>query len=252
MAGMATSASTATGTASVTVEPRAASGDGVELSGLVRRFGEREALAGVSATVAAGETLAVFGPNGAGKTTLLRVLATLLRPHAGTVAVLGHELPRDAHAARARIGLVGHEPLLYRELSGYENLAFYARLYGVSEAEERIRRLLEATGMARRAGDPVRSLSRGMVQRLAIARAVLHRPDLLLLDEPRSGLDSAAAALTDALIGAAGPHTRVLVTHDVEGGLAEADAALCLRHGRVVLDGPADALDPGAVRREIR
>lgn len=230
----------------------ATAADAIDVTDLVRRFGDREALAGVSASVAAGETLAVFGPNGAGKTTFLRVLATLLTPHGGNVRVLGHALPRNAHAVRGRIGFVGHEPLLYRQLSGHENLVFYARLYGVRDAERRIERLLDAVGMKRRSGDPVRALSRGMVQRLAIARALLHDPELLLLDEPRAGLDPAAATLTEALIGPAAGHTRVLVTHDVEGGLAEADAVICLRDGRVALAGRAGAVDAESVRAHYR
>jgi heme exporter protein A len=244
---MTASASTAADPAPVALEPQRAGG-GVEVSDLVRRFGDREALTGVTVSVAVGETLAVFGPNGAGKTTLLRVLATLLTPHAGRVRVLGYPLPHDAHAVRGHIGFVGHEPLLYRQLSGYENLVFYARLYGVRDAEGRIRRLLDAVGMTRRSRDPVRALSRGMVQRLAISRAVLHEPELLLLDEPRAGLDPAAAALTEALIGRAAGQTRVLVTHEVEGGLAEADAVICLRDGHVALAGRAGAVDAESVR----
>ena len=134
-----------------------------------------------------GQTLVVFGPNGAGKSTLLRVLATLLRPHAGDVSVLGSMLPEQAWAVRGRIGLLGHEPLLYRELTARENLRFHARLHGVCEA--RVEELLQAVAMADRASEPLRSLSRGMVQRVAVARAVLHDPELLLLDEPYANLD---------------------------------------------------------------
>jgi heme exporter protein A len=235
-------------TASVVTGASELQGPVVELTGLVRRFGEREALAGVSTVLARGQTLAVFGPNGAGKTTLLRVLATLLLPHSGSVRVLGHELPRDAHAARAGIGFVGHEPLLYRELSGRENLLFYARLYGVENAPNRIAELLEATGVAGRADDPLRALSRGMVQRLAICRAVLHRPALLLLDEPRAGLDPDAAELVEPLTGRACGCTRVLVTHDIDRGLAEADRVLGLRDGQPLLEGPARDVQHGQVR----
>ena len=124
----------------------------------------------------------VFGPNGAGKSTLLRVLATLLRPHAGTARVLGHALPDEGWAVRGRIGLLGHAPLLYRDLSGRENLAFHARLHGV--ALERAWELLERVGLTARADDKVHTYSRGMVQRLAVCRAVLHDPEVLLLDEP--------------------------------------------------------------------
>jgi heme exporter protein A len=165
----------------------------LELEDLTRRYGEREALAGVSLTLGAGQTLVVLGPNGAGKTTLLRVLATLLRPHAGAARVLGSELPAAAWAVRGRIGLLGHEPLLYRELSARENLSFHARLHGV--ARERVEELLGAVGMLARAREPLRTLSRGMTQRVAIARAVLHDPELLLLDEPRANLDPAGAEL---------------------------------------------------------
>jgi heme exporter protein A len=223
-------------------------GTALELSGLVRRFGEREALTGVSTALAQGQTLAVFGPNGAGKTTLLRVLATLLVPHAGSVRVLGHELPRDAHAARAGIGFVAHEPLLYRELSGRENLLFYARLYGIDDASMRVAELLDTTGIIERADDPLRDLSRGMVQRLAICRAVLHRPALLLLDEPRAGLDPDAADLVEPLIGRVCGCARVLVTHDIEGGLAQADRVLGLRDGRPRLEGPAGDVQAAQIR----
>jgi len=219
----------------------------LEVSGLVRLYGERSALAGVDARLERGETLAVFGPNGAGKTTFLRVLATLLLPHAGSVRVLGHALPQEAAAVRARIGFLGHDPLLYRELSGRENLRFYARLYGISDPEARIEELLEATAIARRADDSVHDLSRGMVQRLAVCRAALHRPELLLLDEPRANLDPEAAALVEPLIGRPTGCTRVLVTHDVERGLAEATRVLGLRDGRALLAGPAPEVSAAQV-----
>jgi heme exporter protein A len=203
--------------------------EAIAAEGLVRRYGDRPALSGVSFELAPGETLAVFGPNGAGKTTLLRVLATLLRPHAGRVVVDGAELPREAWRARARVGYLGHDPLLYLELSGRENLLFHARLFDVPAA--RVGELIDAVGMTPRADDPVRDLSRGMVQRLAAARALLHDPPVLLLDEPRANLDPAAAQLLEPLIGKSSGRTRVVVTHDVDGGLAECDRALGLRAG---------------------
>ena len=146
----------------------------IELADLGRAYGERVALAGVSLTLPAGSTLVVFGPNGAGKSTLLRILATLLRPTTGTVRVLGGELPREAWKVRGRVGLLGHEPMLYRELSARENLRYHARLHGV--APERVDELLDAVGLSARAGDPISTYSRGMVQRAAAARAVLHDP----------------------------------------------------------------------------
>jgi heme exporter protein A len=202
----------------------------VEVEGLARHYGEREALNGVSLSLQSGQTLVVFGPNGAGKTTLLRILATLLRPHAGHVAVLGARLPGDAWTVRGRIGLLGHEPLLYRELTARENLRFHARLHGVPY--ERVERMLAAVRMSERADEPLRTLSRGTVQRVAVARAVLHDPELLLLDEPRSNLDPAAIELVEPLIGAASGRTRVICSHDPGGGLAEADIVLGLRGGR--------------------
>jgi heme exporter protein A len=211
--------------------------DGIALDGVVRRYGERLALDGVTVTVAEGQTLGVFGSNGAGKTTLLRVLATLLRPHEGSARVLDAELPDDAWKVRGRIGYLGHEPLLYRDLTARENLVFQSRLYDVERT--RVDEVLERVGMQRRADEPVRNLSRGMLQRVATARAVLHDPPVLLLDEPRANLDPKAAELLEPLIGRASGRTRVLVTHDVEGGLAESDIALGLRRGRQEIAGSA-------------
>jgi heme exporter protein A len=216
----------------------------IEVEGLERRYGERAALSEVSFQLGEGQTLGLFGPNGAGKSTLLRVLATLLRPHAGEVHVLGAELPAESWKARGRVGYVGHEPLLYRELSGRENLVFHARLHRVNEA--RVDELIAAVGMQRRARDPVRELSHGMVQRLSAARALLHDPPLLLLDEPYSGLDPAARQLLDPLIGKPSGRTRVLVSHDVESGAAESDLALGLRAGKQQHFGRPD---PAELRR---
>jgi heme exporter protein A len=211
----------------------------IELEGLERRYGERAALAGVSVTVEEGQSLVVLGANGAGKTTLLRVLSGLLRPHGGTVRVLGAELPDERWKLPRLVGYLGHEPLLYRDLTGRENLRYHAALHGAGE--ERVAELLEAVGMDRRADEPIAELSRGMVQRLAAARAVLHDPPLLLLDEPRAGLDPAAADLLEPLVGRVSGRTRVLVTHDIEGGLAESDLAVGLKDGRQVLAGSVRA-----------
>ena len=228
-------------------EPAAAAG---VRAGLTRRYGLRAALADVSLTLAAGRTLVVFGPNGAGKSTLLRVLATLLRPHAGTATVFGHALPDAAWAVRGRVGLLSHEPLLYRDLSPRENLRFHARLHGVGDA--RVEEVLDAVQLGLRADDPLHTFSRGMVQRTAVARAVLHDPELLLLDEPRANLDPAAAALVEPLIGAASGRTRVITSHDPAGGLEEADLALGLVGGRTALlaaAGDVDAATIGALYR---
>jgi heme exporter protein A len=202
----------------------------IELREVGRRFGERTALRDVSLTLPKGATLAVLGHNGAGKSTLLRILATLLRAHVGEIEILGEALPRRAFAVRARLGLLGHEPLLYRDLSGRENLDYHARLHGVPR--ERVQHLLETVHMERRADEPVRGLSRGMVQRLAVCRVVLHEPELLLLDEPRANLDPGAAELVEPLIGRTAGLTRVITSHDPRTALSEADLVLALRNGR--------------------
>jgi heme exporter protein A len=200
----------------------------LRLSGLRRDYGDRTALDGVGLELGAGESLVVIGPNGAGKSTLLRVLATLLRPSGGEVTVLGCSLPREAWKLRGKIGYLGHEPLLYRDLSGRENLRFHARLHGIAgdPAERRIAELLIAVGMERRADERVVELSAGMRQRLAICRCVLHEPELLLLDEPDSNLDVEGRELARGLIGPGQGRTRVIVTHDPERYLPESDQVL--------------------------
>ncbi len=205
----------------------------LKLAGLRRDYGERTALDGVGVELARGETLLVLGPNGAGKTTLLRILATLLRPSGGEVWALGCSLPDEAWKLRGRIGFLGHEPLLYRDLSGRENLRFHARLHGLrgEAAEARIETLLAAVKMERRGEQRVAELSAGMRQRLAIARCVLHEPELLLLDEPDSNLDADGRELARALVGPGEGRTRVIVSHDPERFEAEADQVLRLEAG---------------------
>jgi ABC-type multidrug transport system ATPase subunit len=218
----------------------------IELHGLARYFGERTALRDVTLRLPAGATLAVLGRNGAGKSTLLRILAALLRPHRGEVLVFGEPLPRRAFAVRARLGLLAHEPLLYRELTGRENLEYHARLHRVDPG--RVDEVLRAVQMERRAEEPVRLLSRGMVQRLAVCRAVLHSPALLLLDEPRANLDPAASDLVEPLIGRASGCTRVLTSHDPRAALAEADLVLALRDGVPAFVGEPAGLGEGGLQ----
>jgi heme exporter protein A len=222
----------------------------IELRGLVRRFGERTALHDLTVSVPVGATLAVLGANGAGKSTLLRLLATLLRPHGGEATVLGESLPRRAFAVRSRLGYLGHDPLLYRDLSARENLRYHARLHGV--APNRVEGLLEAVDMRGRGDDPVRSLSAGMVQRLAVCRAVLHDPELLLLDEPRGNLDPGAGRLVEDLIGRSSRATRVLTSHAPLEALAEADVVLGLRDGHLEFAGRAEDIDPQGVQELYR
>jgi heme exporter protein A len=222
----------------------------VELDGIARAYGERLVLRDVSFTLPAGRTLAVFGANGAGKTTLLRILATLLRPHAGEARVLGNALPRQGWAVRGRVGLVAHDPLLYRDLTARENLRFHAKLHNV--APVRVEELLARVRLEHRADEPLRTLSRGTVQRVAVCRAALHEPELLLLDEPLANLDPAAAEVVEPLIGRSSGAARVLVSHDAEAGLAQADLVLGLRGGRPALLAPASEVGVDDLRELYR
>ncbi|HKG17215.1 MAG TPA: ATP-binding cassette domain-containing protein [Solirubrobacteraceae bacterium] len=214
----------------------------IQLDGVGRAYGERFALRDVSVSVPSGATLGVLGPNGAGKSTLLALLATLVRPHTGVARILGHPLPREGWAVRGRIGFIGHEPLLYRQLSGRENLRYHARLHGVDL--RRVEALLERVGIAVRADEPVRTLARGMAHRLEVCRAVLHEPELLLLDEPLAHLDPAAVEAVEPLIGRSTRLTRVVTGHDPTAAVADCDLVLGLRDGRAVLSGPAGDVTP--------
>jgi heme exporter protein A len=206
------------------------SSEAVACEGLVRRFGERAALGGVDLHLAEGEFVLVTGPNGAGKTTLLRVLATVIRPSAGAVAVAGHALPRAASKARPLIGYVGHGPLTYPGLTARENLELYAALYTVPA--ERIGPALERVGLDGRGRDPVAEFSRGMAQRLALARAVLHGPSLLLMDEPTAGLDSGGRDLMREVLAEPG-RTVIVSTHEPAWFTGLATREVRLAAGRV-------------------
>ena len=219
----------------------------------MKSFGERRALDGVDLHLEEGERLAVLGPNGAGKTTLLRMLATLLRPERGELAIAGHPLPQGARRARGLIGYVAHDPLVYLDLTALQNLELYADLYGVPSPRERILGMLEQVGLLARAYEPVRAYSRGMAQRLGLARALLHRPAILLLDEPYAGLDALGAGLLDGVLADRDSgRSAVSVTHEVERAVALADRVLVLRAGRVVLEEPTAGLDPAAFRTRYR
>lgn len=184
---------------------------------LVKRFGLKTVLRGVDFDVQPGEFVALLGPNGAGKTTFLRILASLSRPSLGEVSVAGYRLPNEAAAVRARLGVVSHLPLLYGDLSAEENLRFYGRMYGIVDLESRITEVLEMVGLDNRRRDLVRTFSRGMQQRLAIGRAVLHDPDVMLFDEPYTGLDQDASSMLDDVLKtvAAQGRTVVMTSHDL-------------------------------------
>jgi len=210
----------------------------IEVQSLVKSFGPRTALAGVDLQVGAGQFVVLVGPNGAGKTTLLRVLAALTRPTSGTVRVAGQDLSRAGGRGRREIGFLSHRTLLYDDLTAEENLRFYARLYDLLDGPARVDELLYQVDLVERRHDLVRTYSRGMQQRLAVARAVLHRPAVLLLDEPYTGLDlRAAQALTDRLVELGGSGcTILLTTHDLERGLQAGSRVVVLARGKVVVD----------------
>jgi heme exporter protein A len=184
---------------------------------LVKRFGLKTVLRGLDFEVQPGEFVALLGPNGAGKTTFLRILASLSRPSLGNVTVAGYQLPNEAAAVRARLGVVSHLPLLYGDLTAEENLRFYGRMYNISNLEPRITEVLEMVGLENRRRDLVRTFSRGMQQRLAIGRAVLHNPDVMLFDEPYTGLDQDASSMLDEVLKtvAAKGRTVVMTSHDL-------------------------------------
>jgi len=232
------------------VEHEAAPGM-IEVQSLTKVFGVNPVLRGLDLTVARGEFLTLLGPNGSGKTTLLRILGALSRPTAGSVRIGGWELPREADFVRRQLGVVSHQPLLYDNLTAEENLIFFARLYDlpVEQRAGRIRAVLQRVGLWRRARDVVRTYSRGMVQRLAIARAVLHDPAVLLLDEPYTGLDQDAAALLDDLLRevAIGGRTVIMTTHDLGRGHRLADRIAILSRGQIAFDAPSSAIDPDAL-----
>jgi heme exporter protein A len=209
-------------------KPETFSDAAIELRGLRREFGDRAALDGVDLRLRRGESLAVLGPNGSGKSTLLRILAGLLRPSGGEVLVLGCTLPTETHRIRGRVGYLGHEPLLYRDLSARENLALAAALHGLDPeaCDPRIDALLDAVGMTVRAHDRVAELSAGMRQRIDICRAVLHEPELLLLDEPDAHLDAEGRRRIAPLIAAGDGRSRVVVSHDRTAAVEAADFSL--------------------------
>lgn len=208
----------------------------IEVRRLLKRFGSKVVLQGLDFEVQAGEFVALLGPNGAGKTTFLRILASLSRPSAGEVRVNGHRLPQEAAAVRRDLGVVSHQPLLYGDLTAEENLRFYARLYGLEEAERRIDEVLEVVGLKRRRRDLVRTFSRGMQQRLSIGRAILHDPQVLLFDEPYTGLDQDACAMLDEILRtvAGQGRTIVMTSHDLARAEDLATRFDVLSRGRIV------------------
>ena len=221
----------------------------IRLTGIVKQYGLNPVLRGVDLAVEQGEFVTLVGPNGAGKSTLLGIVATLLRPTAGEARVGGWLLPQQADRVRRHIGLVSHHSLLYHDLTAAENLLFYARLYRLPDAGARVADALRRVGLFARQRDPVGAFSRGMVQRLTIARATLHEPDVLLLDEPYTGLDQEATQLLDELLRGetARGRTILMITHDLGHGLGLADRLAILHGGRIAHEVSRAAISPAAV-----
>ncbi len=221
----------------------------IRVRNLVKRFGPKVVLRGLNFEVGRGDFVALLGPNGAGKTTFLRILTSLARPTLGQVEIAGYRLPAQAASVRRRLGVVSHQPLLYGDLTAEENLRFYGRMYGVPNLEARIAEVLEMVGLLARRRDLVRTFSRGMQQRLAIGRAVLHDPDVMLFDEPHTGLDQAASAMLDEVLRsvAARGRTVVMTSHDLAriGDLASRFDVLS--NGRVVASVRREDIQPDAL-----
>ncbi|HJX13866.1 MAG TPA: heme ABC exporter ATP-binding protein CcmA [Dehalococcoidales bacterium] len=217
---------------------------------LKKSFGHHLALNGVDFRVARGEAVVVFGPNGAGKTTLIKILATIMNPSSGRIFIDGMSAKDSAEKIRRRIGVITHQTFLYGTLTAYENLEFYGRLYDVPRRKERIHEVVETVGMTSRLHDRVGTLSRGMQQRLSIARSLLHKPPIMLLDEPETGLDQQAlVVLREALRAEDGARrTVVLTTHNLERGLELGDRLLILARGRIVYEGVTASLDLAGLR----
>jgi len=223
----------------------------IQVQGLTKSLGSHLTLRGIDLEVRQGEFVVIFGPNGAGKTTLIKVLATIMNPSSGRVLVDGLNLKNDAEEIRRRIGVVTHQTFLYSNLTAYENLEFYCRMYDVPRGKERIDEVVAIVGMTSRLYDRVGTLSRGMQQRLSIARSLLHKPAIMLLDEPETGLDQQAISmLREALqTEREGKRTIILTTHSLERGLELGDRLLILDKGKIVYEGSRQALDLAGLKQ---
>lgn len=226
----------------------------ISVRGLTKTFGSSLALRGVDLDIEHGESVVIFGPNGAGKTTLIKILATIMNPSTGKVVVDGLDLKGNAEEIRRRIGIVSHQTFLYSNLTAYENLNFYCRMYDVTHPGERIQEVAAMVGMTARLHDRVGTLSRGMQQRVSIARSLLHDPSIILMDEPETGLDQQAVAmLWEALRPREGrERTIVLTTHSLERGLALGERLLILARGRIVYQRSTQDLDLADLKQAYR
>ena len=217
----------------------------VHMQGITKRFGKVLALRGIDLQLERGRCLGIFGPNGAGKTTLLKIVATLIRPSTGVLSIAGHDAVREASKIRPLLGVLSHRTFLYGHLTAWENLQFYGRMFGVKPLAERIHEVLQTVGLEAHAKQFVRTYSRGMQQRLAIARTILHHPHLLLLDEPYTGLDQHAIAHVQKLLQhlRAAERTIILSTHNLQRGLELCDDIALQHRGKIMYRSPASELD---------
>jgi len=222
----------------------------IQVRGLTKSFGDHPALSGIDLSVRRGESVAIFGPNGAGKTTLIKILAAIMNPSSGEVLIDGLSVKATAHKAQRKIGVVSHHTFLYSNLTAYENLKFYSRMYDITATDERIREAVELVGMTPRLNDQAGTFSRGMQQRLSIARSLIHKPSIMLLDEPETGLDQQAISILWKVMRPGNGEIRTIVfsTHSLERGHELSDRFIILNKGRVVFENTKQGLDIDGLR----
>ncbi len=226
----------------------------IQVKGLTKSFGNHAVLRGIDFEVMAGESIVIFGTNGAGKTTLIKILATIMNPSSGSILFDGLSVGTNAESIRQKIGVITHQTFLYNTLTAYENLKFYCRMYDVHSHDTRIREVIEIVGLSSRLHDRIGTFSRGMQQRLSIARALLHDPAIMLLDEPETGLDQQATSILHEVLNRGGGRKRtvILTTHNLERGLALGDRLLILDQGTIVYEKSTEALDLATLQEVYR
>lgn len=226
--------------------------DMISINKLSKVFGDNIALRDVDLNIKKGEFITLLGPNGAGKTTLIKIMSTLMSATSGSVTIDGYDVKEEPIEVRKRIGVISHETYLYDDLTAYENLEFYGKMYEIGELDERISNVVSLAGLQHRLHDRVGTFSRGMKQRLSIARTLLHDPPILFLDEPYTGLDQHAAATFDEISsGFAEDKTTMMATHDISRGLEKCDRLLILSSGEIVFDAPKEKIRDEAHLRSI-
>jgi heme ABC exporter ATP-binding subunit CcmA len=217
----------------------------IEAKGLIKSYGNFDVLRGIDLHVAKGEFITLFGPNGAGKTTLIKILSTLTEPTSGNLTISGHNARKNVQKIRSIIGVISHDPYVYENLTALENIKFFAELYGLSDINDRSNSVIHQVGLETRSHDLVRTFSRGMKQRLAVARAIIHEPEILLLDEPYTGLDQHGAQLFGQMLSNIKDQNRTILmtTHSIDEGLDFSDRVGILARGRIIYESPANELN---------